>query len=398
MARFWGGHQSFEHTHAKSHRFDKKGILYHSVCTGCKMVSVVGPPPSPGAGTTERVHDFGYNDFPVTADAYATSTSVFNCNLAAFKMDLELYEVRADFTIDPGPARCRDSSFTFADSSYGGHSYFWDFGDGNTATGNSVSHLYASDGMYPVTLIVEDTARCISIDTIVKIVHAVELPPVDAGPDLIKCSPGNFQLSATGADTYVWNPPHGLSDPLIANPVYSNDSDATFIITATNTFGCVNTDTISITYRPYQVDFGWSPQDPERDIPIIFRNDSDSSSSFSWYFGDGNSSSLTEPIHRYPEDGIYRIRLSGINSDGCRDVMIRDIEIRTMEGLFVPSAFSPNGDGVNEELLVVGKEVISYDIRIYDRMGKEVFFSDNISDSWNGNHFRCGCAGRCLYL
>ncbi|WP_431295338.1 gliding motility-associated C-terminal domain-containing protein [Pedobacter sp. P26] len=51
---------------------------------------------------------------------------------------------------------------------------------------------------------------------------------------------------------------------------------------------------------------------------------------------------------------------------------------------FVPNAFSPNGDGINDELVVGVTNLKKYRLQIYNRLGTQVFFTENIFENWNG--------------
>ncbi|MCX2573099.1 gliding motility-associated C-terminal domain-containing protein [Pedobacter sandarakinus] len=52
--------------------------------------------------------------------------------------------------------------------------------------------------------------------------------------------------------------------------------------------------------------------------------------------------------------------------------------------IYTPNAFSPNGDGVNDEFVVGVTNLKRYRIQIYNRYGSQVFFTDNIFDNWKG--------------
>ena len=64
---------------------------------------------------------------------------------------------------------------------------------------------------------------------------------------------------------------------------------------------------------------------------------------------------------------------------------------------FVPSAFSPNNDGLNDRLCLLGVRIISFELRIYDRSGKEVFHSDNMKNCWDGTINGAPATGSYIY-
>jgi len=72
------------------------------------------------------------------------------------------------------------------------------------------------------------------------------------------------------------------------------------------------------------------------------------------------------------------------NSLGC---MSEDsLHINLPDNVFVPNAFSPNGDGENDVLYIKGNSIKSIDFIIYDRWGNKVFESENINNGWNGTY------------
>jgi gliding motility-associated-like protein len=84
------------------------------------------------------------------------------------------------------------------------------------------------------------------------------------------------------------------------------------------------------------------------------------------------------------EAGIYRISVS--NPHGCQgtdEIEVVDCGIR----VYIPNAFTPNGDGINDEFKVYIEGVNKFWLAIYDRWGNEVFFSENPKQGWNGTHF-----------
>lgn len=90
--------------------------------------------------------------------------------------------------------------------------------------------------------------NCSDNDTVVVTVNP--LPSVRAGTDKTICTGFSTQLVATGADTFVWSPVAGLSNPNIANPVASPSATTTYVVTGTDTNSCKNTDTVIVNVNP----------------------------------------------------------------------------------------------------------------------------------------------------
>jgi len=109
-------------------------------------------------------------------------------------------------------------------------------------------------------------------------------------------------------------------------------------------------------------------------------------SNFSWDFGDGEVSSLQNPDHVFNYDTTYFVKLISESGapDFCVDSTSSYLDIYAPLLLFAPTAFSPNGDNLNDEFQLVGSGFQFYEIYIFNRNGQQLFYTNNIDDSWDG--------------
>jgi gliding motility-associated-like protein len=108
-----------------------------------------------------------------------------------------------------------------------------------------------------------------------------------------------------------------------------------------------------------------------------------------WYFGDFETATNKNPSHNYSEAGDYKVMLIGKNADGCYDTTIGHISVSKHligNNIYTPTAFSPNGDGINDEFkpVIAGDENQPYEMTIYDRNGLVVFETNDINKGWDG--------------
>ena len=120
--------------------------------------------------------------------------------------------------------------------------------------------------------------------------------------------------------------------------------------------------------------------------PIIsFTDFSIGSDIWNWNFGDQDSSNLNNPApHIYADTGIYIIRLISSTNLGCSDTAYQTIVIEPEFVFYIPNAFSPDGDGINDSFIGKGIFIKKYDMTILDRWGDVIFYTDNVNMPWDG--------------
>lgn len=107
--------------------------------------------------------------------------------------------------------------------------------------------------------------------------------------------------------------------------------------------------------------------------------------SVNWSFGNGDSAFVGQVTYTYPDTGNYCVTLTAYNNFGCHDDTTQCVRIQQDPFLWIPTGFTPNGDGLNDQFLLGGIEIKSFQITIFDRWGKMLYFSDSINKSWDGN-------------
>ena len=92
--------------------------------------------------------------------------------------------------------------------------------------------------------------------------------------------------------------------------------------------------------------------------------------------------SCYDPIAQPQETSAYVFHV--IDANGCEN---RDTVMVYLDGsLYVPNAFTPNGDGKNDFFVILGKEIVRFNLRIFDRWGLQLFSSDNMENQWDGKY------------
>lgn len=108
---------------------------------------------------------------------------------------------------------------------------------------------------------------------------------------------------------------------------------------------------------------------------------------YEWSFGDGNTSTLKNPSHAYATKGKYNIILR-TTKKCCTEEVRKTILIPPCpDHFFIPTAFSPNGDGLNDTWRIMGNTITSIRLCIYNRWGQMVFNTSSLLASWDGTFF-----------
>lgn len=168
-ATYFGGNKTEDHVDGGTSRFDKRGVVYQSVCASCP--------------------DFGGNqDFPVTPNAPFTTNPSPRCSNAVFKIDFQItFLVDAKFTANPITG-CEPLNVQFTNLSKYGKKFFWDFGDSSAIdTARNPSHTFLKKGKYKVKLSSIDSFSCNVAEFDSLEIEVFESPKADFTVESVPC-------------------------------------------------------------------------------------------------------------------------------------------------------------------------------------------------------------------
>ena len=224
FASYFGGPVSHEHVDGGTSRFDKKGIIYQSVCAGCG----------------------GNSDFPVSNPAwwprpqYGTQwNQSSNCNNGTFKIDFKLPLVVSNYLANTNG--CAPLTVNFTNLCSNDTAFLWNFGGGDTSTLKNPVRTFTNPGTYTVNLVAYNSGTCNYSDTSVIYVNVYPIPNANFSYTTNKCgNVFNFQDSSSNiANHWEWSFGDGNSDTL-KNPTHTYQNPGTYTIShvVSTQYGC----------------------------------------------------------------------------------------------------------------------------------------------------------------
>ncbi|HXB11937.1 MAG TPA: SBBP repeat-containing protein, partial [Bacteroidia bacterium] len=223
---------------------------------------------------------------------------------------------------------------------------------------------------------------------IMKFCALCSTPNVKVNPaSASECIGDSTLLTASGASAYTWKPATGLSCTNCANPTAKPATTTTYTVIGTNAGICKDSTTITVTIDPGPV-ITLSP-----DIAIILGNSTTLTATgggtYSWVPPFGLScTNCPSPSATPTVTTAYCVTVTDTN--GCTNTQCVTVTVDTIVvpcgNLFIPDAFSPNGDGSNDILYVKGTCLQNFDFVIFDRWGNKIFESEDQSKGWDGTY------------
>ena len=297
-------------------------------------------------------------------------------------------------------AQCRmGNSFDFIGS--GGFmsnaNFTWNFGPHANQhfqnAKNPTDVRFFTTGFQPISLTISQMG-CVS-ETHIDSVRVLDNPVADFRTNNLKgCAPiaAYFEdLSFTADSTnlsYNWDFGDNFSgNQSNAVHTYLQTGEFTVTLIVTNQFGCTDTvskpNLIKVFDKP-EVDFKIYPQVAFIGQEVQLTTLSDISGNCLYHMGQGGTLPTCEGVFSYLNEGIYPITLVATNQYGCKDSLTKMITVEIGPDIYIPTAFTPNGDGLNDEFKVYGDGIENMHLMIFDRWGGIIWQGNDVDSGWNG--------------
>jgi len=226
--------------------------------------------------------------------------------------------------------------------------------------------------------------------------NSYDVPSLSFSSDVLQgCQPLIVNFNSEGNfSSYQWEfISQNSSDISFAeNPIQIFKTDGVYDVslTATTKKGCKVTSNINSMISVYKNPEAKFETDNEVvsfiDPFVQFDNLSTLNYNNIWSFGDGDSSLIVSPYHNYKEIGTYSVKLMVISDKGCIDTVYQTIIVQDEFTLYVPTAFTPDGDGINDEFIIKGHgiDLDNFKMLIYNRWGEIIWKTNDVYKGWNG--------------
>ena len=257
----------------------------------------------------------------------------------------------------------------------GGENYTWTPEEG--LSDPTISNPTANPSS-ATTYTVTSTNQCgsSSLDILVR----TEAIDVSLITDSIGCFLTPIGVSASGGSTYRWTPENLFANPTAENTSVEISATTEISVIGFNEDGCFDVETQLIHVFPREpIYLGL-----DEIIPFGGEATIEAFSEFPIRWEDSPHLSCLDcrnPVASPPETSTFYATIE--TPDGC--IETDSILVTVTGNIYVPNAFSPDGDGINDLFKAEGIDIVEFKMEIFDRWGELIFVSNSIEDGWNGS-------------
>jgi gliding motility-associated-like protein len=286
---------------------------------------------------------------------------------------------------------CLNASFTCSvQNSSAITSVAWNFNDpasgaSNSSTALNATHTFTAPGSYNVQLIINYTC---SSDTVY---YPLDIPDCAlkieiTGGNFCPGSCFTFNAHVEGGRapyTYTWSE-GGAGD---ASHTVCPEGTTIYTLVVTDSDSTVVSDTavVKMLPKPAATFSATCNTSAQFSNEVTFCDHTQGAAAWQWSFGDNHGHSTAKaPEYSYPNTGTFTVTLVVANEYGCTDTAQKVVDIEPRFSIYVPSAFTPNGDGLNDQFFPQGYNMDEGDFKmmIYNRWGQLIY--ETASEPWDG--------------
>ncbi len=380
-------------------------------CVITRVVPVTQPAVLTGASLNTNASCDGGNDGRITVNAaggnasYSYSTdgmnfqasNIFNVAPGTYTITVkDILGCTTSFTTTVGltvnlfltpqtdPTICQGTS-TQLNTVSNATIYSWTPGTGLSSV--SISNPTADPQVTTQYFLTATLGRCTVYDTVIVNVNTAPIP--NAGPDGDICYGQSYTLQGSGGAQYLWTPAIYLDNPLVIDPVATPSKTTTYTLSVIDAIGCRSlvTDQVKVLVsKPIRVNT--FPYDtvahPGAQFPLL-------ATSEGIYYTWSPAAGLTNPNIANPVVTVGNIgdeisyKVVAVTTEGCKGEGYIRIRVYKGPDIYVPTGFTPNNDGRNDEFTPFPVGIKSYNhFRVFNRWGQLLFSTTRLNQGWDG--------------
>ncbi|MBK8484537.1 MAG: gliding motility-associated C-terminal domain-containing protein [Saprospiraceae bacterium] len=321
-----------------------------------------------------------------------------NCgDTGYFKINV-IPDLKSQFTVvydscKAGPVQFTDhSSSAYSNIS----SWSWSLGDGITSFSQNPNVNYIHPGTYPVLLTIKDNFGC--VNTVFNELKWYPAPDVIVfRPNVSEgCVPLNVEFKNVSFPTdnsyrFLWKFSDGAIDSgFTIDHTFTDTGVFDLKLEVTSPLGCYNEGTFNnviYVYNPPIADWEIDKSIVNIKDPIVQLKDLSAGTIGRTWIIDGKQYFFNSALqYEFNDTGMHHIQMIVTDRFLCTDTLEADITVYRDFSLFMPNAFTPNGDGKNDVFVAKGQihSLEKFQLQIFDRWGGRIFSSSDPDIGWNG--------------
>ncbi|MBC7382088.1 MAG: gliding motility-associated C-terminal domain-containing protein [Bacteroidia bacterium] len=278
-----------------------------------------------------------------------------------------------------------DINVIYSVDQHAGSTYQWNINGGRIRSGNGQATIlvdwFSQPGLYHLSVLEKNILNCAGDQVEAFVLIRGKNFKVNYPPQA--CINDTVIITGNGGDRYLWS--NGDTNSSISIKLVR---DTSMVIRISANVCGIQTDSFPIKIKAVKNPVASFSPDISvfyKDQHVLFNYMGSPLDNVSWEL---EKSTYNKIVARninvtFIDTGQAYIKLVSVNNAGCRDSIIKMINIKD-EHIFMPNAFTPNGDKLNDEFKAVGHGIKTFRMTVFNRWGEEIFKSYSILDGWNG--------------
>ena len=314
---------------------------------------------------------------PTTTNTYTVTGTDSNGCSATAQLKLKVGPKQLDSLSGTSIICFGDSALVMVTVDSAGYKFLWNTGD----TSNTIHTKPSATQTYNVKI---NNGFCIKDTSATVTVNHIPVPTISTNQSI--CLYDTATLTAGGGQLYAWSPATGLSSVDSSTTLANPTSPQTYTVVVTNIACPTATASVQVVVNPLPTgSICCSTTILLHESAPLQTITASQGATFAWSPVDGLSCTTCQNTSASPETSTtYSVKITDAN--GCTTIDTAVVKVNPICNLFVPTAFSPNQDGVNDVIGVMGDCIQTMQFSIFDKWGERVFYASDPAKTWDGTY------------